>query len=131
MARVNDIREQTQSADRWEQQMRKGTLEMAVLSSLWAGRLYGLEIIRFFENTTQLALGEGTIYPILNRLKSEGLLASEWEEAHAGHPRKYYRLTKRGRERLREMVETWTEFSRELSRLIRAVTAAEQEGVSK
>ena len=104
--------------DRWEAQLRKGALEMAALASLWQGRLYGLEIIRFLESHSQLALAEGTIYPILNRLKAEGLLTSEWVEAEAGHPRKYYSLTDAGRQRLRQMAEAWTSFSRGLSRLL-------------
>jgi PadR family transcriptional regulator, regulatory protein PadR len=123
--------EKSQSAERWEQQMRKGALEMAILAALWSGRLYGLEIIRRFEESSQLALAEGTIYPILSRLKSEGLLASEWVEAEAGHPRKYYWLTEAGRTRLQQMAQTWTEFSRELGRLLKPVIAAQKEGVVK
>jgi len=107
--------------DRWEAQLRKGALEMAALASLWQGRLYGLEIIRFLESHSQLALAEGTIYPILNRLKAEGLLTSEWVEAEAGHPRKYYSLTDAGRQRLRQTAEAWTSFSRGLSRLLEPV----------
>ncbi len=85
------------------------------------GRLYGLEIIRFLEDQSRLVLAEGTIYPILSRLKSEGLLTSEWVEAEAGHPRKYYSLTGAGRERLRLMAEAWTSFSAGLSRLLEPV----------
>jgi PadR family transcriptional regulator PadR len=107
--------------DRWEAQLRKGALEMAALASLWQGRLYGLEIIRFLENHSQLVLAEGTIYPILNRLKAEGLLTSEWVEAEAGHPRKYYSLTEAGRQRLKQMAEAWTNFSGGLSRLLEPV----------
>jgi len=107
--------------DRWEAQLRKGAVEMAALASLWQGRLYGLEIIRFLERQSQLALAEGTIYPVLNRLKAEGLLTSEWVEAEAGHPRKYYSLTVAGRERLRLMAEAWTSFSGGLSRLLEPV----------
>jgi PadR family transcriptional regulator PadR len=101
--------------------LRKGALEMAALASLWQGRLYGLEIIRFLESHSQLALAEGTIYPILNRLKAEGLLTSEWVEAEAGHPRKYYSLTDAGRQRLRRMAEAWVSFSSGLSRLLEPV----------
>jgi PadR family transcriptional regulator, regulatory protein PadR len=119
--------ERGQSAERWEQQIRKGALDMATLAALWSGRLYGREIIRRFEDSSQLGLAEGTIYPILSRLKSEGLLASEWVEAEAGHPRKYYWLTEAGRTRLQQMAETWTEFSRELRRLIKPVVAAQKE----
>ena len=107
--------------DRWEAQLRKGAVEMAALASLWQGRLYGLEIIRFLESQSQLALAEGTIYPILNRLKAEGMLTSEWVEAEAGHPRKYYSLSDAGRQRLRQMAEAWTGFSAGLSRLLEPV----------
>jgi PadR family transcriptional regulator, regulatory protein PadR len=109
------------SQDRWQAQLRKGTLEMAALASVWHGRLYGLEIIRYLENHSQLALAEGTIYPILNRLKSEGLLVSEWVEAEAGHPRKYYSLTNAGRQRLHSMAEAWVGFSRGLDYLLKPV----------
>jgi PadR family transcriptional regulator PadR len=112
---------QDDQPDRWEAQLRKGALEMAALASLWQGRLYGLEIIRFLEIHSQLALAEGTIYPILNRLKAEGLLTSEWVEAEAGHPRKYYSLTDAGRLRLRQMAEAWVSFSSGLSRLLEPV----------
>lgn len=113
--------ENGENPDRWEAQLRKGALEMAALASLWHGRLYGLEIIRFLESQSRLVLSEGTIYPILNRLKSEGFLTSEWVEAEAGHPRKYYSLTPAGRDRLRQMAEAWQSFSQGLSRLLKPV----------
>jgi PadR family transcriptional regulator, regulatory protein PadR len=119
--------DQSDSAERWEAQLRKGALEMAILAALWKGRGYGLEIIRQLESQSQLVLAEGTIYPILNRLKADGLLNSEWVEAEAGHPRKYYSLTSTGRERLRTMSEAWTEFSRGLGRLIAPVLKEKQE----
>jgi PadR family transcriptional regulator PadR len=121
MAKLRAIPAEGNQPDRWEAQLRKGALEMAALASLWKGRLYGLEIIRFLESHSQLALAEGTIYPILNRLKAEELLTSEWVEAEAGHPRKYYSLTDAGRERLRLMAEAWTSFSRGLSHLLEPV----------
>jgi len=116
--------------DRWEAQLRKGAVEMAALASLWQGRLYGLEIIRFLESRSQLDLAEGTIYPILNRLKAEGQLTSEWVEAEAGHPRKYYALTDAGRLRLRLMAEAWTSFSSGLSRLLEPVLRPADEDLS-
>ncbi len=111
----------TEISNRWEAQLRKGALEMAILAALWRERLYGLEIIRFLESSSQLVLAEGTIYPILSRLKAEGLLTSEWVEAEAGHPRKYYALTKSGKVRVRQMAEAWIDFSRGLERLIAPV----------
>jgi PadR family transcriptional regulator PadR len=107
-----------ESPDKWEAQMRKGCLEMAVLASLWHGRLYGLEILRVLERDSSLVLAEGTIYPILNRLRTDGLVQSQWVEAEAGHPRKYYLLTLAGRERVTRMAETWTQFSAGLGNLI-------------
>jgi len=121
MAKLRALPAEGEQPDRWEAQLRKGAVEMAALASLWQGRLYGLEIIRFLESQSQLALAEGTIYPILNRLKVEGLLTSEWVEAEAGHPRKYYSLTEAGRLRLRLMAEAWTSFSSGLSRLLEPV----------
>ena len=105
----------------WEAQLRKGALEMAALAALWNGRLYGLEIIRFLEQHSQLVLAEGTIYPILNRLKTEAMLTSEWVEADAGHPRKYYSLTDAGRQRLRLMATAWVDFARGVDNLLQPV----------
>lgn len=116
-----------ESPDRWEAQLRKGALEMAALASLWQGRLYGLEIIRFLESHSRLVLAEGTIYPILNRLKAEGMLTSDWVEAEAGHPRKYYSLTYPGRLRLRQMAEAWANFAGGLSQLLEPVLFPDQE----
>jgi PadR family transcriptional regulator, regulatory protein PadR len=105
----------------WEAQLRKGAVEMAALAALWNGRLYGLEIIRFLEQHSQLVLAEGTVYPILNRLKAEAMLTSEWVEADAGHPRKYYSLTNAGRQRLRLMAAAWTDFARGVDNLLQPV----------
>ncbi len=118
---------QDDQAERWEAQLSKGALEMAILAALWKGRGYGLEIIRQLESESQLVLAEGTIYPILTRLKAEALLTSEWVEAEAGHPRKYYALTAAGRQRLKQMTEAWVEFSRGLGRLIVPVLKEKQE----
>ncbi len=116
------------SQNQWEAQLRKGALEMAALATLWDGRMYGLEIIRRLESQSQLALAEGTIYPILNQLKAEGMVTSEWVEAEAGHPRKYYALTEEGRKRLRQMAESWAGFSAGMNSLLEPVMA-EQETV--
>ena len=59
--------------------------------------LYGLEILRRLDADAGMSIPEGTIYPLLSRMKAEGLVDSEWVEADAGHPRKYYRLTDPGR----------------------------------
>jgi PadR family transcriptional regulator PadR len=104
--------------DPWEIQLRKGCLELAVLASLWDGRLYGLEILRHLETDSDLVVSEGTVYPLLSRLKTLGLVSSEWVESDAGHPRKYYALTSAGKQRAREMAAIWTQFSSSMSKLL-------------
>ena len=112
--------------DKWEVQLRKGCLELAILASLWPGRLYGLEILRLLEQDSDLVITEGTVYPLLSRLKAEGLLDSEWVEAEAGHPRKYYRLTPAGRRRVAVMGRIWSRFSASLNRLLSRVLKEEK-----
>jgi len=107
--------------DRWEVQLRKGCLDLAILGILWPERLYGLEILRRLEKDSDMALSAGTVYPLLARLKADGLLESEWVEADAGHPRKYYRLTAVGRRRAIEMARMWSTFASSLGDLLSPV----------
>jgi PadR family transcriptional regulator PadR len=109
--------------DKWEVQVRKGSLELAILAVLWSGRLYGLEILRQLADSSALIVPEGTVYPLLSRLKTEGLLTSEWVESDAGHPRKYYKLTASGRRRAVQMAEFWLNFSRNMDGLLAPLTS--------
>lgn len=102
---------------RWEAQLRKGSLDLAVLAALWNGRLYGLEILKYLEENARLEIVEGTLYPILMRLKEEGLLESIWV-SEAAHPRKYYWLTEAGRQRTLKMMKTWDVFQQGILRLL-------------
>lgn len=104
--------------EKWEVQLRKGCLELAVLGCLWAGKLYGLEILRRLENNSGLSLSAGTVYPLLARLKADGLLDSEWVEADTSHPRKYYRLTAAGKRRALQMAKVWSQFAATLGDLL-------------
>ena len=113
-------------AQHWEAQLRKGCLEMAILASLWQSRLYGLEILRALSQKSALELAEGTLYPILSRLKVEGFLDSEWVEAEAGHPRKYYWLTAQGRRRARQMAGAWNELASKLNVLVQPVVGGNE-----
>jgi len=115
--RRDDSRE-SDAPDKWEVQLRKGCLELAILASLWSGRLYGLEIIRRLESESKLTVSEGTVYPLLSRLKALGLVQSEWVESEAGHPRKYYALTPAGKQRALEMARIWSRFSSSLDLLL-------------
>jgi PadR family transcriptional regulator PadR len=103
---------------KWETQLRKGGLGLAVLATLWPGRLYGLEMLRRLDADAGLSVPEGTIYPLLSRLKAEGLVTSEWVESGAGHPRKYYALSELGRRRVRDMAAGWRAFAAGLERLL-------------
>jgi PadR family transcriptional regulator, regulatory protein PadR len=126
IAHQHDTTTQSSPMDKWEVQLRKGCLELAILASLWPGRLYGLEILRLLEQDSDLVITEGTVYPLLSRLKAEGLLDSEWVEADAGHPRKYYRLTPAGRRRVAAMGRIWSRFSASLNRLLSRVLKEEK-----
>ncbi len=110
--------DEPESGDKWEVQLRKGCLELAILAALWGGKLYGLEILRRLESDSALIVSEGTVYPLLSRLKALGLLQSEWVESESGHPRKYYALTAAGKQRALEMAATWGRFSRSMTRLL-------------
>jgi len=110
-----------EAPEKWEAQLRKGCLELAILASLWEKRLYGLEILRLLEENSNLVLAEGTVYPILGRLKEEGLLQSEWVEAEAGHPRKYYWLTPAGKQKVTSMGQFWNSFAANLNALLKPV----------
>lgn len=118
MSTVDDRKPSPDPMEKWEVQLRKGCLELAILGSLWEGRQYGLEILRRLERDSDLVLSEGTVYPLLSRLKSDGLLESEWVEADAGHPRKYYRLTRTGKRRAVQMARLWSRFSASLGVLL-------------
>lgn len=107
--------------DKWEVQLRKGSLEIAILASLWQGRLYGLEILDRLERNAGLVLSAGTVYPLLARLKADGLVESEWVDVDVVHPRKYYNLTPAGRLRAIEMAQVWVRFSAGISGLLSPV----------
>ncbi|MCB0460290.1 MAG: PadR family transcriptional regulator [Flavobacteriaceae bacterium] len=90
-------------------QMRKGVLEFCILSILQHGDAYTNDILSSLKDAKLLVV-EGTVYPLLTRLKNAGLLAYRWEESTSGPPRKYYALTETGIIFLRELKQTWAEL---------------------
>jgi PadR family transcriptional regulator PadR len=112
--------------DNWERQIKKGWLELAILATLWNERLYGLDILRRLEEGTELVLAEGTIYPILSRLKAESLVDAKWVEGNAGHPRKYYWLTAAGRKRAVAMARYASGFFASLEGIIAPLLGKEE-----
>ena len=95
----------------WVTQLRKGILEFCVLKVLEDASLYGYDIVRQLRTLEVLVISEGTIYPILSRLRREGLLKTYLEESPEGPARKYYQLTNRGKDMLGEMRGVWTAMS--------------------
>ncbi len=91
-------------------QMRKGVLEYCILLVLSDEPLYASNIIGGLKEAKMIIV-EGTLYPLLTRLKNDGLLSYRWEESTQGPPRKYYELTDTGRIFLKELEGSWTELS--------------------
>lgn len=92
-----------------KQQMRKGILEYCVLSIVAEEEAYPSDIIEKLKKV-RLIIVEGTLYPLLTRLKNEGILTYRWEESPSGPPRKYYRLTANGKTALKELHKAWEEL---------------------
>lgn len=90
-------------------QMRKGVLEYCILLVLSNKPLYASDIIQNLKEAKMIVV-EGTLYPLLTRLKNAGLLAYQWEESTQGPPRKYYELTENGRNILSELEMSWSEL---------------------
>lgn len=102
--------------DNNKSQMRKGMLEYCVLLLLNRGPAYTSEIIDRLKEA-QLIVVEGTLYPLLSRLKKDGLLDYHWQESPSGPPRKYYALSDEGREILRQLDQCWDEINNTVSTL--------------
>ncbi len=90
-------------------QFKKGVLELCVLAILDRKDCYGYEMVD--EISKNISISEGTIYPLLKRLKKEGLVTSYLKESQDGPPRKYYKLTDTGKEKKSNLVAEWDEFS--------------------
>ena len=93
--------------DNWTTQLRKGLLELCILNVVGRQRVYGYDVAKRLRDIDALVVGEGTIYPILSRLKRDGLVKTSLEESPAGPARKYYELTKRGEQLLAQMNAYW------------------------
>jgi PadR family transcriptional regulator, regulatory protein PadR len=99
-------------------QLRKGVLEYCVLSLLRDGPRYGTELLAALAETGALATSQGTVYPLLARLRREELVTTDWSESPSGPPRRYYALTRKGRAALEEFASVWAEFTAAVDRVI-------------
>jgi PadR family transcriptional regulator, regulatory protein PadR len=99
-------------------QLRRGVLEYCVLALLRSRPHYGFDLVRQLSEADGLLTSEGTIYPLLSRLRKDGLVTTSWQESDAGPPRRYYALTPGGRSALEGFVRDWTAFSEGVDRLL-------------
>ncbi len=97
-------------------QMRKGILEYCILALLSDKESYASELIQTLKEAKLLVV-EGTIYPLLTRLKNDGLLNYRWEESTSGPPRKYYMITPIGKDFLKELTKTWTQLTESVNKV--------------
>lgn len=99
-------------------QLRKGTLEYCVLALLAEEERYGFDLVKALSDVDGMLTPQGTIYPLLARLRRENLVSTDWKESPSGPPRRYYRLTAKGRRALRTFSEEWRRFSNAVDRFL-------------
>ena len=101
----------------WFSQVKKGTLSYIILIILDEKEYYGYELVQEIKTHTHIDVAEGTLYPLLNRLKAEGIVESRWVEQESGIPRKYYVLSKDGRATLAEMKNIWSSLDMAIKKI--------------
>ncbi len=106
---------------KWESQVRKGMLDFVILICLAKQEFYGYELIRKIKDITEINVSEGTIYPLLNRLKKDELITSRWVEMDTGIPRKYYSITEKGISILSGMKRAWGKFNTAIDKLMEEI----------
>jgi PadR family transcriptional regulator, regulatory protein PadR len=109
-------------------QMRKGILEFCILHLISRGDVYASDMIGEL-TTAKIMVVEGTLYPLLTRLKNAGLLEYNWVESKSGPPRKYYKLTEEGKKSLIQLNETWQELVNSTNQIIE--TSALKDGLNQ
>ncbi len=106
------------SRDSTLSQLRKGVLEYCVLAILRDEQLYSYEIVSALSRQDGLVTTEGTLYPLLGRLRREGLLSTTWRESSAGPPRRYYSLAAAGHTVLQAFIEDWEHFTASVNHVL-------------
>jgi PadR family transcriptional regulator PadR len=107
----------TRFSNNWNTQLRKGVLEFCILNAISGTRLYGYDIVKRLRPIEGLVISEGTIYPILSRLRKEGFLETTLQESPEGPARKYYQVTAQGRRQLETMNAVWDSLAQGIDRL--------------
>ena len=111
-----------ETEDRALSQMRRGTLEFCVLAILSRGERYGFDLVKQLSTIDGMVTTEGTIYPLLTRLRKDGLVSSSWAESPKGPPRRYYSITEKGERALETFTEDWKRFSTSVDQLLEGET---------
>lgn len=106
--------------DNTQSQMRKGVLEFCILSIIRQGEAYPSDIIEKMKEA-KLDLFEGTLYPLLTRLKNASLLSYRWVESNSGPPRKYFSMTEKGEEFYKQLEATWNELADAVNQLTQPI----------
>ena len=96
--------------------IRKGLLEFLILKIVATGKVYVADILLRLSDT-EFATQEGTLYPLLSKMRRDGLVDYEWQESDAGPPRKYYELTAKGRQQLAELSDYWKRLNTTIAQL--------------
>ncbi len=99
-------------------QLRRGVLEYCVLALLAEEERYGLDLVRSLGEVEGMVTSEGTIYPLLSRLRRDGLVETTWRESSQGPPRRYYSATERGRAALDAFTQEWSRFRDAVDQLV-------------
>lgn len=103
-----------------DKDLMKGSTTMLILNLLSSGNMYGYQMIRELEKRSDntFTLKEGTMYPILHSLESQGMVEAYWESSSAGRKRKYYHITKKGKKLLDKKKKEWEIYSKAINKLI-------------
>ena len=112
------MKDESSSSQKWDAQLRKGTLELAVFAAIGDTPKYGLELLNYFHRFETMQITEGTLYPLLDRLKRDGLIDADWIQEGETRPRKYYSLTQSGKEKLDLLAERWSRSVADLQAII-------------
>ena len=107
-----------QTEDRVLSQMRRGTLEYCVLAVLRKGERYAFDLVKTLAEVDGMVTSEGTLYPLLTRLRKDGLVSSAWRESSKGPPRRYYQITAKGTRALDDFTQEWRRFRTSVDNLI-------------
>lgn len=104
--------------DKWQVQLRKGALELVILAAVRGAPVYGLELLRHLQQFPTTAITEGTLYPLMDRLKREDLVSADWVQDGDTRPRKYYQITAKGERKFQALAASWRQSVTDINALL-------------